>query len=132
MEMSASRKKEFLEGLTKNTHVKKLTLEKCRLDNGFAEDIAKCLASNKTLKELSFSGNDFTSPGVLTIAKAATKNKKIKHLAIKKPRFKITESDAEIFLEEMEKKSSLRALDIEFRNADHQKRVEAVLKNNSK
>jgi len=132
LEMSASRKKEFLEGLTKNTHVKKLTLEKCRLDNGFAEDIAKCLASNKTLKELSFSGNDFTSPGVLTIAKAATKNKKIKHLAIKKPRFKITESDAEIFLEEMEKKSSLRALDIEFRNADHQKRVEAALKNNSK
>jgi hypothetical protein len=130
VQMGSSQKKEFLKGLEKNTNVKRLVLDDVELDNGFADDLASTLKSNKTIQSVSVNRNAFTSPGVLTIAKAATKNKRIRSLSILKPRFKITDEDAEIFLKAMEKRSSLQRLDMEFRDKSYPERAAKVLSRN--
>lgn len=128
IQMPFIEKKKFLDGLGKNTFVTKLVLNNLELDNAFADELATMLSTNKSLRWLSADSNAFTSPGVLAIAKAATRKKRVQILSIMRPRFTITNEDAEVLVEAMEKKSGFLRLKLEFRDSSFDDRVAKVLK----
>ena len=131
VQMPYARKKDFLVGLKSNTNVETLSLNHLDLDNTFAEDLASALETNKTIRKISLDGNAFTSSGILTIALAANKNKTVRSLSICKPRFKITNEDAETLIKSMEKKTKLKRVDIEFRDDTIESKVQKLLSKDS-
>jgi hypothetical protein len=131
IEMPYSRKKEFLDGLMKNPKVTKVVLDNLELDNTFAEDLAHCIKCNLTIESLQINGNEFTSPGVLAIAKAAMRSKSLKTFTLLKPRFKITNEDAENLIKTAEKKATkLQKVEMEFREKSLEERLEKICRKN--
>jgi len=128
IQMPGFQKNDFYEGLHKNSHVKTLLLDNVELNNEFADILASILKSNKTIETISVNQNHFTSPGVLSIGRAASAAKKVRSLSILKPRFRITNEDADMLLKDMEKRSYLHHLVIQFREEEFSERLEKVLK----
>ena len=128
IKMEAFRKKEFFEGMKKNSVVTSLTLNDLQLDNSFAEVLVSILQTNTTLSAISLDKNWFTSLGVYAIVDAIIKKKQIKKLSILKPRAKISNEEAERLLQAMERGGTpLQELKIEFRNTQHAERLRNVL-----
>lgn len=124
------RKKEFYEGLKKNTFVTTLTMNDLKLDNEFGDELLSILATNSTITSISINKNFFTSLGVYTIVDGVIKAKNVKKLSILKPRAKISAEEADRLLDCMEKESYLHELEIDFRESAQTERLKKILEGN--
>ena len=124
------RKKEFFEGLKKNTVVKSLTMTDLQMDNSFADVLISILKVNSTIESIVIDRNWFTSLGVYTMADAVIKSKSVRKFSIQKPRAKISSDEAERLLEAMEKESHLHEFKIDFREKEQTDRLMNILVRN--
>ena len=130
IKMEGFKKKEFFEGLKKNTIVKSLTMNDLQMDNSFADTLVDILSVNSTLESISIDNNWFTSLGVFTMVDAVIRKKNVRKLSILKPRAKISSDEAERLLQAMEKESYLHELNIDFRDKEHTERLQKILEKN--
>lgn len=130
IKMEDFRKKEFFEGMKKNTVVTTLTMNDMQLDNSFGDALLSILSTNNTLTSISLDKNWFTSLGVYTIVDAVIQKKSVRKLSILKPRAKISNEEAERLLVAMERESYLHELNIDFRDSAHTDRLKKVLEKN--
>ena len=70
------------EGLQKNTKLRRLRLDKCKLTSKGAKDLSIMVAMNMSLKELNINGNRIRDDGITHLAEALKQNKTLETLRV--------------------------------------------------
>jgi hypothetical protein len=120
------------QAFAKNTHVKSINLNGCKLGNEFAEAMGKSLATNNTIEKLLLENNSISGTGIRYLFEGVAQNSCLLEFRLHKQSKMIVAADEDSLADILDPNQMLTKLGIDFRSQNAQVKIERNMKRNDR